>query len=195
MLTSRLLAPFYKKPFHPPLKRQRYPWEKPRGRMSIAIGVVCTNGVVLGTDLEYTGSYEKFPGPKLWHLCPERQRSILLTGAGNPTSIDHVKRIAEQEIRKTGSDHWEDVVFAVEAGLRSLYSLHIDPVPSKEEKEALDVWIMLAVPDGFRFRSIMTAPFWERSKNSVAPVLACMSAIRCYIFCYRITVLWTWLRK
>jgi hypothetical protein len=119
--------------------------------MTIAIGVVCSDGLVLGTDLEYTGGYEKFPGPKLWQLCPERGNSILLTGAGNPTSIDHVKRIAEDEIRRNQRDGWNDVVASVESGLRSLYSLHIDPAP-KESQEALDVWIMLAVRDGIRFR-------------------------------------------
>lgn len=118
--------------------------------MTIAIGLVCTDGVVLGTDLQYTGSYEKFPGKKLWQLCPERQGTIILTGAGNPTSIDHVKRIAETEIRK-GSGSTEDVIYALEAGLRSLYSLHIDVAP-KESQSAMEVWIMLAMRDGSGFR-------------------------------------------
>lgn len=136
-----------------PLK-QRYPWNElreRRKRMSIAIGVVCTDGLVLGTDLEYTGSYEKFPGKKLWQLCPDRGKSILLTGAGNPVSIDHVRRIAEDEIRRTKRDSWMDIVSAVETGLRSLYSLHIDPAP-KESQVELEIWVMLAVRDGVQFR-------------------------------------------
>ncbi|HEY6390147.1 MAG TPA: hypothetical protein VIX89_02645, partial [Bryobacteraceae bacterium] len=118
--------------------------------MTLAIGVVCTDGVVLGTDLEYTGSYEKFPGPKLWRVCPELASYIALAGAGNPSSIDHVKRIAEGEIRRS-KGAVEDIIYAFEVGLRSLYTLHIDPSP-KESQEALEVWILLAIQDGFRFR-------------------------------------------
>src|ERR1700683_2166386 len=124
----------------PPLKHRRYPWNPRRSRVTLAIGVVCEDGLVLGTDLQYTGSYEKFPGKKLWHICPERHPYIVLVGAGNPTSIDHVKRIGETEIRK-GFGAREDITYAFEIGLRSLYTLHIEPAP-KEVQEKLEVWLM-----------------------------------------------------
>ena len=48
--------------------------------MTIAIGVICTDGVVLGTDLQHTRGMEEFPGRKFWDLCPEKQLPILIAG-------------------------------------------------------------------------------------------------------------------
>src|SRR5437879_4856805 len=87
---------------HPPLPlRTKVSYAK---RMTIAIGVLCDGGLVIGSDLQYTMGHAKFPGKKVWHICPEMKSPILISAAGNPNSANRAIRLAERNLRAECSD-------------------------------------------------------------------------------------------
>jgi hypothetical protein len=55
--------------------------------VTIALGVLCSDGVVLGTDLEYTQEYISMPGQKMFWLPKELLNSnyfVIIAAAGSP---------------------------------------------------------------------------------------------------------------
>ena len=57
--------------------------------MSVAFGIPCTDGVVIGVDLQYTKDVVKTAGPKLFPLYKfydGKTYSVLIAGVGNSIS-------------------------------------------------------------------------------------------------------------
>lgn len=132
-----------------PLKHKRYAlhWER---RMTIAIGVLCDDGLVLGTDLQYTVGNAKWPGKKLWHFCPQIHPCIAISAAGNPNSAKRVIQNAEQTLLAECSGVRPtigQIISNIEKALGDLYLNHIEPRP-KEDQEDIKCWLLVAIRDG-----------------------------------------------
>lgn len=152
-LLSRLPGPFLppvhnRKPFrHPvyPLVRLK---EK-RKKMTIALGVLCSDGVVLGTDLEYTQQYAAMPGQKMFWL-PEIIGAgyfVLIAVAGNPDSaktfVDTLSVVLSDRF-PDGAALLRDIKGAIRDGLRHMWLEHIDAAPANERSD-LQCDLLIAV--------------------------------------------------
>jgi hypothetical protein len=119
------------KPHAKPLKHPRY-----ARAMTIALGVVCSNGVVLGTDLQYTtDDATKTPGQKMFWLCPGRPYSVLIAASGSPDSAKQVVELSEEAILSKYPDSIptiRQIRACIEDSLREVYLGHIDTAPVNE---------------------------------------------------------------
>src|SRR5882762_5954259 len=60
-----------------------------RRRVTIATGILCSDGVVLCADSLETFRYSKTYGPKIFELqLPQQPFKVVLTGAGDSVFID-----------------------------------------------------------------------------------------------------------
>jgi hypothetical protein len=103
--------------------------------MTIALGVMCDDGVVLGVDLQYTQDATKTPGQKMFWLCPGKPYSVLIAAAGNPDSAKEVAALSESSILATYPDSLpttDQIKACIQAALKRVYFEHIDPAPVKE---------------------------------------------------------------
>ena len=116
--------------------------------MTIAIGVLCDNGVVLGCDLQHSTDIIKTAGPKLFIIPPGKNHSVLITGAGNSDSMKKAAQLIHDRISDADDSGGISDVYAmrghIEAALEELYSKYIYFAP-QEHCSTLDVSLLLAI--------------------------------------------------
>jgi hypothetical protein len=109
--------------------------EKP---VTIGLGIVCADGVVLGVDNQYSRDPIKTKGPKLFPITPTEHYSILVAGSGNSDSVKKgVEVISDTLRREIGNNPITlDVLKAwIEASLAKLFAEHIDFAPVEQRME------------------------------------------------------------
>ena len=133
---------------HP--KPQSFPKPVPkrlpeRKRMTIALGILGHQCLVVGADTQETYGYEKYPHGKImsaWRGAPNPLGAICITGAGNAAAID----MAAQEIIKhfqqfTGTmDEFEEWL---KKFIHRFYSRHITPLLGRINKD-IDYELIIA---------------------------------------------------
>jgi hypothetical protein len=138
-------------PLPQPLKHKRYPWEKPKEmrKMSIAVGVVCLDGIVVGVDLQYSTDFVKTAGRKIFVLKrsyeTDTQCSIVIAAAGSPDSAKKIVERIEEVLPK--QIEFSDLVDSIETALADVFGKHIDSAP-ESERNGLHVDLLVAARIG-----------------------------------------------
>jgi 20S proteasome alpha/beta subunit len=135
------------RPFPRPEYR-RLPKGKP---VTIATGMRCTNGVVLCTDTEYTGSHKTY-GTKIAHFVkPEHGFSFAMAGAGSAVFMEKVFDTFADKLESKIPQTITDAAKNLEDVLIALYKRHIFKIPNWQESGADGSFLVaLRTPDGIQ---------------------------------------------
>src|SRR5690242_6632496 len=103
--------------------------------MTIAAGFRCRDGIVLGTDTQYTlGGLLRADGPKLFNIAERSDLSMVIAGAGSVPFM----RMAVEEIKTAlttiplGTAALPNVKKVIEDVLMNVFSIHVFPVPGEK---------------------------------------------------------------
>jgi 20S proteasome alpha/beta subunit len=139
------IRPPFPKTTHPiPVKHPRYP-----KAMTIALGILATDGVVLAADTEVTyEGYAKLNANKVsWHMkrnAANECRHMIVSGAGAETSIEYMR----QNLGDWFTAIEEPTVPEIGAELsRQIKQFHVDHVTPHGNGQ-LDVWMIVAALSG-----------------------------------------------
>jgi hypothetical protein len=110
--------------------------------MTIALGVVCSDGVVLGTDLMYsTGGFLQTPGQKIFVLKPSYDPrlnySVVIAGSDNSDSAKYAVERMDEILadRFTGvTPTVKQIKACLTDALIEMFAEHIKPAPPDERK-------------------------------------------------------------
>jgi 20S proteasome alpha/beta subunit len=97
--------------------------------VTIAAGILCSDGIVLGADTEHTGAIKQ-PGAKVWGLRLDNDHPIRagLVGAGDSVLLraarDRIANALAKNIRTAGK-----LVEAVEDQMVAMFQKHVFPHP------------------------------------------------------------------
>lgn len=128
-----MLKPKPPVPVLPPKPPRRLPERK---RVTIAAGVLCADGVVLGADTELTGAIKQ-PGSKTWGLVPSKGNSSIrcaIAGAGDVVLIKKVRDSISNADAFDNATTRAEVIDAIETQLLQVYQKHVFPNPSFNDK-------------------------------------------------------------
>ena len=135
MLSAPLILPRVR-----PVTRRRLPERKPP--VTIAAGLVCSDGVVLCADTQLTSNYKQ-PGQKLW-LHEAAHLSVAMTGAGDYVLLKLVNGTIRHRIK--GRMSLDRVLHGiVEPVLASVHADHIDKAPDWRVQNGYDVNVIVAI--------------------------------------------------
>lgn len=125
--------------------RQRDPLPLPERAVTIGIGVLCTDGIVIATDTQYTRGGFKSHGPKLFDLFPMKRGnvSIVACGAGTVSSMKMAIRKLEDRLEDISDPSLEQVKGLIEEVLLDFYRKHVYPVP--DHMQTPDFELLLGV--------------------------------------------------
>lgn len=117
--------------------------------MTLALGIACADGVVLGVDTELTIDYGKRPWPKI-HVLPtpmDADYAIVAASAGHADSVRNATDSIFDQFSKLSEAQpsMRQIKKAIEDGLIEVYNRHIFPLPSQEERNEMDFTLLLAV--------------------------------------------------
>ncbi len=149
---------------HPqPLKHKSYP-----KRMTIALGVLCSDGVVLGVDLQFTtDNIIKTAGQKLFVLLPsyrpELNYSVLIGGSGNADTIRKITEVANEKLDESfpnGSPPYRKLKCVLETVLAEVFHTHVDTAPV-EERGPLHCDVLMASGLGDGVAQGLDSPIFE----------------------------------
>lgn len=138
-----------------PLKHRRY-----SKRMTLALGILCRGGVVLGVDTEIGVDGGKIGGPKIqvfWRSLPDY--NVVSASAGHADSIETARVEIEESLDrldKTKRPAVKEIRRAISEALQRVYTQHIDPLPSLEERNFMDFTLLLAIRVGRSARLFRT---------------------------------------
>jgi 20S proteasome alpha/beta subunit len=130
-----LVVPFWppippKKPIATTVKNKRY-----LRRMTIALGILCSDGVVLATDTQYSvGTVLKYEGLKLFRASAG-DCQVIIAACNNADAFRRVIDVIQEELQRSLKDTQPtvDIVrLATEGALAKFYRKFIDPIPSDE---------------------------------------------------------------
>ena len=94
----------------------------------LVCGFVCSDGVVLCADTEYTFGNTKYYAPKLWVKSEVADPAVAICGAGYANSIDRVHtELFKRVVAGMTTDGVRDAFAEV---LSDFYAISIDPVPT-----------------------------------------------------------------
>lgn len=135
--------------------------------MTIGVGLLCTDGIVLATDTEYTtGGVLKTYGPKLFTACDRKDVVAIVAGAGSVPFMKTAVDLIGSAIKKLPvSVSTEDAKGAAEKALLEFHRRHIYPVP-KDIRPSFSLILGLWTFDGLSlFKSTLSnlvlAPEYE----------------------------------
>ncbi len=112
--------------------------------MSIAFGIPCMDGVVIGVDLQYTKDVVKTAGPKLFPLYKfydGKTYSVLIAGVGNSISAKKVVELFDESLPADFT--FTDFVSYAEGILLAFHERYIVPLISGDTR--CDCQLMFAV--------------------------------------------------
>ena len=116
--------------------------------MTIALGILCGDGVVLGVDTQHTLGDGQFPEKKLFTFPTRGNHRVVAAGFGNSDSI----RIGAEEIDLAldgSASTVRGVRSQIGTALGSVYSKHIDVCP-EEERGNMEFSFLVAIHIGRR---------------------------------------------
>jgi hypothetical protein len=141
--------------------------------VTIALGILCSDGIVLEVDLQYSTGWVKTAGKKIFILTPSYEPnaycSALLAASGNPDSAKKVVEKIEETL--PSSRDFPTLKDCIESALASVYSQHIDFAPA-EEREALQCEFLVGIRLGqdcklFRTNRTMLVEETDMSRNGL----------------------------
>jgi len=116
--------------------------------VSIAFGVKCSNGIVLGVDLEYSQDLSSMPGQKMfWLPKTEADYFVLIAAAGNPDTTKTFMEVLESELAVQiphGHTSWTQLKGVIKSCLKYVYSEHVDAAP-RDERASLGCDLLVAL--------------------------------------------------
>ncbi|MGA2214191.1 MAG: hypothetical protein ABSH31_13025 [Bryobacteraceae bacterium] len=140
--------------------------------MTIALGAMCLDGVVLAVDLQHTTDIVKTAGQKLFVLTPsyrpELNYSVIVAGARNADSV----RKAVETMEETVSDRFsgrtpalKELKKALQDSLEIVFREHIDFAPPEERADLhFDLLIAIRIASSCHlFRTNRTMLIQEKS--------------------------------
>jgi hypothetical protein len=107
--------------------------------MTIALGVLCSDGVVIGVDLEYTQDFMSSTGPKIFWL-PKNLDSryfVLIAASGNPDSAKEFVEYLDSHLAErfpSGVATLKEIKVAIRDSLKRIWFEHIDSAPANERR-------------------------------------------------------------
>jgi 20S proteasome alpha/beta subunit len=100
--------------------------------VTTGIGFKCDDGVVLGTDTQYTATW-KTKGEKLFEVTGRQGLRLCIAGAGHVSHIRKAVQIMRAAVTNTSGDlDLDGVIEITEDTLKTIYSKYIDTYPGAE---------------------------------------------------------------
>jgi 20S proteasome alpha/beta subunit len=100
--------------------------------MTIAIGILCQDGVVIAADTEHTGAIKQ-PGSKVWGIAPDNADKnplrVALAGAGDSVLLRSARDRVGEAIRDRVRTR-QQATTVIERQLGKLYAQHVYPYPN-----------------------------------------------------------------
>lgn len=127
---------------------KRYPWEKSKEKpLTIGLGIMCSDGIVLAVNNEYSQDPIKFEGQKLFPLKQGKNYTILAAASNNVGTAkkgieiieEHLSVFAERMATTEELKSW------LEASLKKLTVEYVDFAPTKKERDALHCDFLFAI--------------------------------------------------
>lgn len=113
--------------------------------MTIALGLLCSDGVVLGADLQYSTDFIKTAGRKIFIVPSGPNYKIIVAGSGNSDSVKKcVEVIGDHLLDQDSSPTLRELKEQIEACLAKVYREHLDFAP-EEQRRDLDCELILGV--------------------------------------------------
>lgn len=127
--------------------------------MTLALGVLCTGGVVLGVDTKISVDGGKIGRPKIqvfWEALPDY--NVVSASCGHADSIESARVEIAEELEKFKGKKpvVREIRKAISEALSRVYVQHIDPLPSVEERGLMDFTLLLAIRIGRTARLFRT---------------------------------------
>lgn len=124
--TRYAVPPPLRKRFLPPIRRR-----VERKRVTIAAGIFCSNGIVIGADTEHTGAI-KIPGPKVWGMgLPDSQLRVGISGAGDSALLRSVGERMTRLVGEVGDA--PSAIDKTEEMLAKLHARHVYSHPGARD--------------------------------------------------------------
>jgi 20S proteasome alpha/beta subunit len=142
------------------LALRRYPCETNKDKnMTLALGILCRSGVVLGVDTEISVDGGKVGGPKIqvfWDALPNY--NVVSASCGHADSVESAREEITEELEhfKGKNPAVREIRKAISDALARVYTQHIDPLPSIEERGFMDFTLLLAIRVGRSARLFRT---------------------------------------
>ncbi len=129
--------------------------------MTLALGIPCTDGVVLGVDTQISQDGTKTPGQKIqifWECLPNY--NVVSASSGHADSVEtarsEIVEALEKLKGKSPSPVVREIRQAIGAALGEVYARHIDPLPTQEERNLMDFTLLVAIRVGRTARLFRT---------------------------------------
>jgi 20S proteasome alpha/beta subunit len=127
--------------------------------MTIALGVLASDGVVLAADTEYTWGYLKTSGEKIW--TAEADGAMAVTGAG---ASDYLEAISQQLLAAFAGSGRKVSVAGLERKftrvLAAFHEKHVIPF-SRFSQDQIEFWLVIAL------RRKGKSYLWATGKNNL----------------------------
>jgi len=131
---------------HPPRPLKQRHKRYPRA-MTIALGVLCSDGVVLATDTQYSvGAVLKYEGLKLFRASTG-DCQVIIAACDNADVFRRAIEVVQEELRHSLRDRQPtvDIVrLAIEAALAKFFKKFIDRIPS-DERGQFDFQLIIGI--------------------------------------------------
>ena len=153
---------------------KRYAWEVlPETRLTIGLGIMCSDGIVLAVDNQYSQDPIKYRGKKLFPLKQGSNYTILAAAANNADSAKRGIEIIESHLLvfEHRPATMDEIKSWIETSLKKLFVEYIDLAKSKKERDALHCDFLFAIwvqGEGLRlFRSNRNIFLEEETQTSI----------------------------
>ena len=125
--------------------------------MTVAVGFMCTDGIVLAADREVSTASLKIDGPKVWYFRypPNATHPVLrvgVAGAGDYAFIKYASELIDRQLRDWVEQHGQatmDEVNAIVQGvINDIHHNHLYPIGQPHERPNIDLLIGISISDG-----------------------------------------------
>jgi hypothetical protein len=127
--------------------------------MTLALGIVCDCGVVLGVDTQISVGGGKIPGPKIqlfWEALPDY--NVVSCSYGHADSIETAREEIAEALEKLKGTRpvVREIRKSVSEALERVYIRHIDCLPTADDRAFMDFTLLLAIRVGRTARLFRT---------------------------------------
>jgi 20S proteasome alpha/beta subunit len=115
--------------------------------MTIALGFLCADGIVLGVDSQYSGGASKTSGQKIFPIQQNERFSVTLATAGHVGIAKRaVQKFTSALIKRVGvnSASLTEMQDILEDVLCEIHAKHVYSAPA-DERATVDFWMLMAV--------------------------------------------------